>query len=63
MDEFEKMSDENLEYCRSLDGPEKCEYITSHLEDYHFALAFISNPKVLRYYRELFIKLVRNFGH
>jgi hypothetical protein len=23
MDDFEKMSDENLEYCRSLDGPEK----------------------------------------
>lgn len=63
MDDFDKMSDESLEICRSLDGIERCDYIKNHLEDYHFALAFVSNPKVLRYYRELFIKLVRNFGH
>lgn len=63
MDDFDKMSDESIDICRGLEGPEKCEFIANHLEDYHFALVFVSNPKVLRYYRELFIKLVRNFGH
>ena len=63
MDELEKLTVENLQICRELDGPERCEFIESHLEDYNFALAVISSPKILRYYRELLTKLVRDFGH
>lgn len=63
MDELEKLADENLEICKNLDGPDRCEFIENHLEDYHFALAVVSSPKILRYYRELLTKLVRDFGH
>jgi hypothetical protein len=63
MDELEKLAVENWEVCRDLDGPDRCEFIENHLEDYHFALAVVSSPKILRYYRELLTKLVRDFGH
>jgi len=63
MDELEKLTAENLKICRELDGPDRCEFIENHLEDYHFALAVVSSPKILRYYRELLTKLVRDFGH
>jgi hypothetical protein len=63
MDDLEKLTIENIEICRALDGPEKCDFIEDQLNDYQFALHVVSNPKVLRYYRELLVKLIRDFGH
>ena len=55
--------DPAVELCRVLDGPDKIEFIESVLEDYTFCLSMGFSPKTLKYHRELFSKLIKDFGH
>ena len=55
--------DPAVELCRVMDGPDKSEFIESVLEDYTFCLSMGFSPKTLKYHRELFSELIKNFGH
>jgi hypothetical protein len=55
--------DPAIELCRVMDGADKSEFIDSVLEDYSFCLTMGFSPKTLKYHRELFSELIKNFGH
>ena len=63
MGHLKELAKENIEICKKLSGCDRSEFIEEHLEDYYFAMNVVTAPKVLRYYRELFVELVKNFGH
>jgi|TARA_R100001510_G_scaffold48212_1_gene45858 hypothetical protein len=63
MEHLKELAKENIEICKRLNGHDRSEFIEEHLEDYYFAMNVVTAPKVLRYYRELFVELVKNFGH
>ena len=63
MKHLTELAQENIEICKTLEGEDRSDFIQSHLDDYYFAMNVVTAPKVLRYYRELFVKLVKNFGH
>ena len=63
MKHLTELAQENIEICKNLEGEDRSNFIQSHLDDYYFAMNVVTAPKVLRYYRELFVKLVKNFGH
>jgi len=63
MEDLDSITQEKLEICRSLKGEERSEFIENHLDDYYFAMNIVTNRKVLRHYRELFTKLIKDFGH
>jgi predicted DNA-binding protein len=63
MGHLKELAKENMEICKKLHGRDRSEFIEEHLEDYYFAMNVVTAPKVLRYYRELFVELVKNFGH
>ena len=63
MEDLDSLVEEKLEMCKGLSGEERSEFIENHLDDYYFAMNIVSNTKVLRHYRELFTKLVKDFGH
>mgnify|MGYP001188235370 FL=1 len=55
--------DPTIQFCRVLDGPDRSELIESVLEDYTFCLTMGLSPKILKHHRELFCKLIKDFGH
>ena len=63
MEDLDSITQEKMEICRSLTGEERSEFIENHLDDYYFAMNIVTNRKVLRHYRELFTKLIKDFGH
>jgi hypothetical protein len=63
MEDLDSITQEKLEICRGLTGEERSEFIENHLDDYYFAMNIVTNRKVLRHYRELFTKLIKDFGH
>lgn len=63
MEDLDSITQEKLEICRGLTGEERYEFIANHLDDYYFAMNIVTNRKVLRHYRELFTKLIKDFGH
>lgn len=63
MEDLDSITQEKLEICRGLTGEERFEFIENHLDDYYFAMNIVTNRKVLRHYRELFTKLIKDFGH
>ena len=62
-EDLDSLAEEKIEICKSLSGEDRSEFIENHLDDYYFAMNIVSNTKVLRHYRELFTKLVKDFGH
>jgi len=63
MEDLDSITQEKLQICRGLTGEERSEFIENHLDDYYFAMNIVTNRKVLRHYRELFTKLIKDFGH
>ena len=59
----QKLQDASLEFCNSLDGLQRTEFIEEALEDYKWTTYIQSPREVQRQFRELFSKLVKNFGH
>ena len=63
MGHLKELAKENIEICKKLSGRDRSEFIEEHLEDYYFAMNVVTAQKVLMYYSELFVELVKNFGH
>ena len=63
MEDLDSITQEKLEICRGHTGEKRFEFIENHLDDYYFAMNIVTNRKVLRHYRELFTKLIKDFGH
>ena len=58
-----KLLDASLDFCKSLDGKDRTEFIEEALQDYKWT-SYIKSPReVQRQIRELFSRLVKNFGH
>ena len=53
----------SIEFCKSLDGSARSNFIEEALEDYEFAVTQSSPLLIQRRFRELYTKLVKNFGH
>tara|TARA_B100000029_G_scaffold137087_1_gene131812 strand:+ start:1443 stop:1637 length:195 start_codon:yes stop_codon:yes gene_type:complete len=53
----------SIDFCKTLNGQERVSFITEALEDYYFALDQKSPLIIQRRFRELYTKLVKNFGH
>tara|TARA_A100001201_G_scaffold34058_4_gene36400 strand:- start:2137 stop:2349 length:213 start_codon:yes stop_codon:yes gene_type:complete len=58
-----KIADTTVEFCKTLSGRERTELINEALEDYKFTVDLESPIVIQRHYRELFSRLVKNFGH
>ena len=53
----------SLQLCKGLKGRERTEFIEDAYIDYKWC-AHVQTPReVQRYYRDVFTKLVKNFGH
>lgn len=64
MDLFDKRYiNASIEFCKTLNGKEKSEFISEALEDYEFSMQQESPMIVQRRFRELYTKLIENFGH
>ena len=64
MDLFDKRYiNASIEFCKTLNGKEKSEFISEALEDYEFSVQQESPMIVQRRFRELYTKLIENFGH
>jgi len=58
--EFVKAS---VKLCKGLKGPERTDFIEDALVDYKWT-AYVKSPReVQRHFRDVFTKLVKNFGH
>ncbi len=58
--EFVKAS---IKLCKNLNGDARTEFIEDALTDYKWT-AYIRSPReVQRHFRDVFTKLVKNFGH
>ena len=58
-----KLVNASLDFCKSLDGSDRTEFIDEALQDYKWT-SYIKSPReVQRQFRELFSRLVKNFGH
>ena len=52
-----------IQLCKTLDGPDRTEFIEDAYADYKWC-AHIQTPReVQRHLRNVFTKLVKNFGH
>ncbi len=58
-----KLIEASLDFCNSLDGKQRTEFIEDALDDYKWTTYVRSPREVQRQFRELFSKLVKNFGH
>jgi len=53
----------SIKLCKNLDGIDRTEFIEDAYIDYKWC-AHVQTPReVQRYYRDVFTKLVKNFGH
>ena len=60
---LKEIADSTVDFCKTLNGPERTELIEESLEDYKFTVGLQSPVSIQRHYRELFSRLVKNFGH
>ena len=61
--DFKEIRLSTLDTCRCLPGLEKTELIEEVLDDYYWTVDLQSPVRIQRHYRELFTKLVKDFGH
>ena len=61
--DFEEIRLSTIKECKSLPGLERTELIEEVLSDYYSTVDLQSPVKIQRHYRELFTKLVKDFGH
>tara|TARA_R100001129_G_C5171934_1_gene205102 strand:+ start:188 stop:391 length:204 start_codon:yes stop_codon:yes gene_type:complete len=61
--DFKEIRLSTIDTCRSLPGLEKTELIEEVLDDYYWTVDLQSPVRIQRHYRELFTKLVKDFGH
>ncbi len=53
----------SLQLCKGLKGHDRTEFIEDALVDYKWT-AYVKSPReVQRHFRDVFTKLVKNFGH
>ena len=60
---LKEIADSTVEFCKTLNGRERTDIIAESLEDYYFTVDLQSPISIQRHYRELFSRLVKNFGH
>ena len=64
MDLFDKRYiNASIEFCKTLNGKDRSEFISEAYEDYEFSMQQQSPMIVQRRFRELYTKLIENFGH
>ena len=64
MDLFDKRYiNASIEFCKTLNGKDRSEFISEAYEDYEFSMKQESPMIVQRRFRELYTKLIENFGH
>jgi|TARA_R100000426_G_scaffold25920_1_gene21818 hypothetical protein len=61
--DFKEIRLSTINECKSLPGLERTELIEEVLNDYYSTIDLQSPVSIQRHYRELFTKLVKNFGH
>ena len=61
--DFKEIRLSTINECKSLPGPERTELIEEVLNDYYSTIDLQSPVSIQRHYRELFTKLVKDFGH
>ncbi len=52
-----------VDFCKTLDGHERTKFMVEAYEDYLFSVEQKSPRIIQRQFRELFSRLVKNFGH
>ena len=62
-EKYDKLIEASIDFCKNLNGPDRYEYIDEALDDYKWTTYVKSPREVQRQFRELFSKLVKNFGH
>ena len=58
-----KLIQASVDFCKTLNGYDRSEFIEEALDDYRWTTYVKSPREVQRQFRELFSKLVKNFGH
>ena len=58
-----KLITASVDFCKGLDGLERIQFIEDALDDYKWTTYIKSPREVQRQFRELFSRLVKNFGH
>ena len=62
-EKYDKLIEASIDFCKTLNGPDRYEYIDEALDDYKWTTYVKSPREVQRQFREVFSKLVKNFGH
>tara|TARA_Y100000114_G_C11608338_1_gene253845 strand:- start:41 stop:259 length:219 start_codon:yes stop_codon:yes gene_type:complete len=53
----------NIKIVKHLDGMEKTDFMQHVFEHYEFSMESSSHPLVIKYYKDVFTKLVKDYGH
>tara|TARA_R100000664_G_scaffold12876_1_gene20635 strand:+ start:63 stop:260 length:198 start_codon:yes stop_codon:yes gene_type:complete len=62
-EKHDKLIEASLDFCKTLKGSDRYDFIDEALDDYRWTTYVKSPREVQRQFRELFSKLVKNFGH
>jgi len=63
-DEFIKdLPSVNQKDIKQLSAMERNDFIDTVFQDYEFTLEKKMNPKIIRYYRDVLVKLIKTYGH
>lgn len=63
-DEFLKeLPSVNQTDVKDLSGSDRNMFIDTVFQDYEFTIEKRMNPKVIRYYRDVLVKLIKTYGH
>lgn len=63
-DEFIKdLPSVNQKDIKQLSANERNDFIDTVFQDYEFTLEKKMNPKIIRYYRDVLVKLIKTYGH
>ena len=62
-EKHDKLIEAALDFCKTLKGSDRYDFIDEALDDYRWTTYVKSPREVQRQFRELFSKLVKNFGH
>lgn len=66
-DDFEDILNElppvNATDVENLTGQDRNHFINTVFEDYEFTLEKKMAPRVIRYYRDVLVKLIKTYGH
>ena len=58
-----KLIQASVDFCKTLNGHDRSEFIEEALDDYKWTTYVKSPREVQRHLRNVFTKLVKNFGH